>query len=416
MCYRGYKFERLKKMKVRPPPLSTSIPGSFAWKTIRRRKPAIVEEVLANNTLNKEVRGQLRSLQKELLPSGTVRNPFAEYEFDPGMFAAEEIKVWKCELNAYEGHSWLNIPWYFAESFFYLKLLFACGYYQQGSVSCGRDPFAPLKTRELIMDGGGKDIAVRIINQLDNAAGNEALQLLLYYSLWGNRMDLSYRQVANGYREREAAEESELLLIDDSQVLVEILTGLNNLEIVLDNSGSELVSDLLLVSSLLRRRANLKATLHVKKRPFFVSDALKSDVLQTIGFLIGHTDVRVAAEGKYLKQAFKVKRLRLEEHFFWNGPLHFTDLPLEITECFSAADLVIFKGDANYRRLLSDRSWEPFYSMAEITDYFPAPLAVLRTMKSDVVVGLNKVQVESLEADDPEWKINGRRGIIQFVP
>ncbi len=77
---------------------------------------------------------------------------------------------------------------------------------------------------------------------------------------------------------------------------------------------------------------------------------------------------------------------------------------------------MIFKEDANYRRLLSDRSWDPLYSITEITDYFPAPLAVLRTMKSDVIVGLNKGQLVSLEADDPEWRINGRRGIIQFVP
>jgi len=405
-----------KKTNSWPPPISTSIPGSFAWKTMRRRKPAIVKEVLDNNTLAKEAINQLRSLQEDLLLPGTVNDPFAEYQFDPGMFAAEEIEVWRGELNAYAGRSWLDLPWYFAESIFYLQLLFAFGYYHSGSSTFEQDPFAAVKTRELIMEGGGKDIAARIINQLNNTDAEEALQPLLYYSLWGNRMDLSYRQVAAEHREREVARERKLLLIDDSLSLVEILRGVGNLEIVLDNSGSELVCDLLLVSSLLRQRSNLKVTLHAKKRPFYVSDALKSDVLQAVEILIGHMDDRVAAEGKYLKQALKVKSLRLKEHFFWNGPLHFTDLPLEIKEHFSAADLVIFKGDANYRRLLSDRSWDPFYSMAEITDYFPAPLAVLRTMKSDVVVGLNKGQLESLETEDPEWKINGRRGIIQFIP
>ncbi len=405
-----------EKINWRPPCIYTSIPGSFAWETIRRRKPAIVKEVLDNNTLAKAARGQLQSLQEELLLPGTVSNPFAEYEFDPGMFAAEEIEAWQGELNAYAGRSWLDLPWYFAESLFYLKLLFAFGYYRHGSSTFEKDPFAPIKTRELIMDGGGKDMAARVMNQLKNTAAEEALQHLLYYSLWGNRMDLSYRQVADEYREREVARERKLLLIDDSQALAKTLKNAGNMEIVLDNSGSELICDLLLVSSLLRQRSNLKVTLHAKKRPCYVSDALKSDVLQAVEILIGHTDIRVAAEGKNLKQAFEAKSLRLEEHFFWNGPLHFIDLPLEVIEHFSAADLVIFKGDANYRRLLSDRSWDPFCSMAEITDYFPAPLAVLRTMKSDIVVGLNKGQVESLEAEDPEWKINGRRGIIQFVP
>jgi len=279
-----------------PPAISTSIPGSFAWNTMRCRKPAIVKEVLDNNTLDREDRDQLRSLQEELLISGTVSNPFAEYQFDPGMFEAGEIEAWQGELNTYAGRSWLDLPWYFAESLFYFKLLFAFGYYQHGSASCGRDPFAPIKTRELIMDGGGKDIAARIINQLKHTDVEEALQLLLYYSLWGNRMDLSYRQVADEYREREVAQERRFLLIDDSLCLVEILMGVCNVEIVLDNSGSELVCDLLLVSSLLRQRSNLKATLHTKKRPFYVSDALKSDVLQAIEVLIGHTDDGVAAE------------------------------------------------------------------------------------------------------------------------
>lgn len=210
---------------------------------MRRRKPAIVKEVLDNNTLDKEARDKLRSLQEGLLLPGTVSNPFAEYQFDPGMFTAEEIEVWQGELNSYAGRSWLDLPWYFAESLFYLKLLFAFGYYQHGSPACGRDPFVPMKTRELIMDGGGKDIAARIINQLNNTTAEEALQLLLYYSLWGNRIDLSYRQVAAEYREREVAQEREFLLIDDSQALVEILRGVSDLEIVLDNSGSELVCD-----------------------------------------------------------------------------------------------------------------------------------------------------------------------------
>lgn len=44
---------------------------------------------------------------------------------------------------------------------------------------------------------------------------------------------------------------------------------------------------------------------------------------------------------------------------------------------------------------------------------FPAPLVALRTFKSELVVGLAPGQAEREQAADPEWLVNGRRGVIQ---
>ena len=79
----------------------------------------------------------------------------------------------------------------------------------------------------------------------------------------------------------------------------------------------------------------------------------------------------------------------------------------------AAADLVILKGDANYRRLLGDAHWPPTTSFAAVTGYFPAPLVALRTLKAEIIVGLQPGQVERLQAEDPAWLVNGRRGLIQ---
>jgi hypothetical protein len=41
----------------------------------------------------------------------------------------------------------------------------------------------------------------------------------------------------------------------------------------------------------------------------------------------------------------------------------------------------------------------------------------LRTMKSDPVLGLAPGLAEKLDGVDPEWRIDGRRGVLQtYVP
>jgi hypothetical protein len=53
--------------------------------------------------------------------------------------------------------------------------------------------------------------------------------------------------------------------------------------------------------------------------------------------------------------------------------------------------------------------------MEEIAAYFPAPFVTLRTLKGEIMVGLEPGQAEALAAQDPTWLINGKRGIIQLV-
>jgi len=75
---------------------------------------------------------------------------------------------------------------------------------------------------------------------------------------------------------------------------------------------------------------------------------------------------------------------------------------------------VLVKGDANYRRLLSDRHWPAWRSMDELTGYFPAPFAAFRTMKSEIVVDIPAERVAALDRTDPGWRLDGRRGIVRL--
>jgi hypothetical protein len=92
-------------------------------------------------------------------------------------------------------------------------------------------------------------------------------------------------------------------------------------------------------------------------------------------------------------------------------------MPAHLATTFAGASVVLFKGDANYRRVIGDAAWPPATPFAEGCAYFPAPLVCLRTMKSDAVLGLSEGLAERLDAEDRDWRINGKRGVVQvFAP
>ena len=72
-------------------------------------------------------------------------------------------------------------------------------------------------------------------------------------------------------------------------------------------------------------------------------------------------------------------------------------------------------GDVNSRRLLDDRHWPPTTRMEAVTSYFPTSVVALRTLKGEIMVGLAAGQAEQLSAQEPDWLINGKRGVVHYV-
>ena len=62
---------------------------------------------------------------------------------------------------------------------------------------------------------------------------------------------------------------------------------------------------------------------------------------------------------------------------------------------------------------MGDRHWPHTASFQQATAYFPAPLVALRTLKCELALGLRPGQSEQLTALDPQWLVNGTRGIVQ---
>jgi hypothetical protein len=381
-----------------PPLLLTSEPDSFAYNTFKVRIPAIVEETIQLNSFPDGIRNALEELRTEIV-SGHIR---ALRE------ATADQTFWNQVSKPYIGRSWLDVPWYWAETFFYRRVLEATRYFQAGPRG-GFDPYTAKKRTEW-----QPDAAPQTVNDLLDTLPDDAyarFEDLLHASLWGNRTDLSYK-VATQRGSRQ--EESSNLLVDDTQRIWQYLKQgpERRLAIITDNAGTELLFDLALADFLLSERLAGQVVLHLKPQPFFVSDATPADVEAGLKALeAGGAAARKLGHGTRAHLA--EERLQLHSHWLYATCLFYFQLPTDLGHTLGAMDLVILKGDVNYRRLLGDAHWSPTASFESATAYFPTSLLALRTLKAELIVGLREGEAQRLAAQDPEWMVNARRGLIQ---
>ena len=88
-------------------------------------------------------------------------------------------------------------------------------------------------------------------------------------------------------------------------------------------------------------------------------------------------------------------------------------MPQDLSSELALSGLVVFKGDANYRRLLGDKQLPVELPAWKMSDYLPAPSVAIRTLKSELIIGLDQRKADRLDADVPDWKTNGEYGVIQ---
>ena len=91
----------------------------------------------------------------------------------------------------------------------------------------------------------------------------------------------------------------------------------------------------------------------------------------------------------------------------WNMPLAFARL-------LKSQQLVISKGDANYRRLLGDLHWDYASALERVLGYLPCPVLVMRTMKSNVNVGIETRLQQQAALFDAKWDCSGKVDMIQY--
>ncbi|MEV5084413.1 damage-control phosphatase ARMT1 family protein [Streptomyces sp. NPDC056159] len=375
-------------------------PGSFPHSVLAERHPAIVRQVRDAFPYGPEQHRALDALLESC----------AEGVIDDLPAAAPDRDRWQAwGLGRYAGHSWFDVPWLWSESYFYRRLLEAVGYFGPGPWQ-GIDPFRPSKLAEL--DSRETDEELAALDELEGKPAAERADALLHGSLWGNRADLGFRLSAGG---AEAGPPVPALVADDRAALWSLLppSGTGTLCLVADNAGRELVPDLLLVAHLLAQGRVRRAVLHVKPYPYYVSDATTADVVDAVRRLTAAPGA-AAQYGRHLWSAMADGRLTVRAHPFSCAPLPYGAMPADLREEFAAATLTVCKGDLNYRRLVGDRLWPPTTPFADTTGYFPGPLAALRTLKSDVITGLDADTEAALDAAEGErWRVAGTHALIQ---
>jgi uncharacterized protein with ATP-grasp and redox domains len=378
--------------------IRSSDPRSFAYGVLTRRHPDLIEEVRRRLPYPPGVQKNLDLLAE------TLHGDVPELVTD-----ARDREAWEGWSRPYVGRPWIDAPFLWAESYFYRLLLEATGYFGDAPWA-GVDPFKPQKDAELSGPDGTRDL--RSLESILRAPEEAGLHSALIASLWGNRADLGFRISSPTAADSDQVDD---LVADQSAEVWTFLAGRppGNIDVIADNAGRELLADLVLIDRLLGAERASAITLHLKPHPYYVSDATAHDLLSVLHHMAGGSTTSAAEIAARIKTSISNGRLEVQTHPFWCSPLTFHLMPRDLRERLIGSDLVIVKGDLNYRRLVGDRHWAPTIEFAALTDYLRVPVVALRTLKSDLAIGISAERLSRLDAHMPGWRTDGTHAMIQ---
>lgn len=244
-----------------------------------------------------------------------------------------------------------------------------------------------------------KDLASQLerdVNSTKDSEESDEAERILFTEiceicLWGNATDLSLLtsltyediQKLQGADARKKAEKN--ILVNDLPAAYKALKEaqkagkrVRRVDIVLDNAGFELFVDLVLAGYLLAAGLATHITLHPKALPWFVSDVIPEDFAALLSALANpqgffstpdeHSDQvpeplskKEESDLSFLFQhwaGFHAEgQLLLRPNLFWTSAHSYWHLPQvepRLYEDLKDSELVIFKGDLNYRKLTAD--------------------------------------------------------------
>ena len=270
------------------------------------------------------------------------------------------------------------------------------------------DYFQKKKKADFILQSTDFDIMETITN---SSFTKDSLIKYLLYSMKGNSHDLSqneelYKEDKNKY----------ISVCDDTLKIFSFLSQKEKFEkciIIPDNSAVEFFADICLAMFLLSTNKFEKIVFKMNDRPKFVSDVTRQDYTMLKEFL---KQDRLAS---YLFDSYeKSGRLQFEYINSYTQIPYVRDFPEAEILDLKSADLLIVKGDLNYRRFLLD-AFCPFTT--PLKNLLPKQLLdqkiiFLRMIKSSLVAGLTQEQSNwaNDEINNPEKTKKDEDGLNSF--
>lgn len=231
------------------------------------------------------------------------------------------------------------------------------------------------------------------------------------------------------------------LLVDDCKKFWDDYckdVGGKTVNIIVDNFGIELLSDLVL-GYYLKKKGAAKIVYHVKHIPMFVSDVVVDDhivMLDRIKSLIESSKAKPKEVQADLEALSSLRKMvddgcfEFKANYLWNMPFTFSEIVTssvktaksgtlklieEVTSVFTGDDLLIVKGDLNYRRLVEDKLWNPRRKTLGRIRYVKCPMLVIRSYKSSVVMDCSRSDIVAMNKKfGSEWKTEGRVGAVLY--
>ncbi|THH08351.1 hypothetical protein EW145_g2761 [Phellinidium pouzarii] len=367
-----------------------------------------------------------------------------------------DIPLWNKEIAKYfQGKNFINSPWLFAEAYKYRRLhecFSSSKYWKDYDVFFRQKCDTFSRSSEAVFELSTRFVEpwkyAEIHGDLASAQNILEAERLMFLELtqvclWGNSTDLSLlinlteediKKLQSTGGEHLAATEKNILgnhLPRLWETVKELRTKTGGrIDFVLDNAGFELYCDCVFADYLIQSGLAKTIHFHGKRFAWFVSDVTRKDWDWLLNTMVYGELFKDASEvdreslrklGLRWKQYEREGKWVYEQHPFWCSGYTFWDMITEAPDLFlhlSRSDLVFFKGDLNHRKLTYDcaaPASTPFdEAIGPMASAPGAPtICSLRTIKSDVVVGLESNEIaEKLDNEDPGWKISGKYAVV----
>ncbi|KAJ3781064.1 DUF89 domain-containing protein [Lentinula aff. detonsa] len=358
--------------------------------------------------------------------------------------------------------TWFKAPWLYAECYLYRLLR---SYFVQTTHWKDYDPFHAQKLDVFAKSGASIYGIAKIMHELESEKGaleSDPSKLKVFFQemiqmcLWGNATDLSLlthmslvdiEKLQSVGKEMQAARKEFIMRDDQDKVVFQYVCDDHPLD---------------------QRSSSIPPFTSPKLIPWFVSDVTPPDFNETIACLLRPTSLFTTSSSsssllpspeqqQHLRKLAERLRQYVSEGVFamsvpggtglgggltttapttatattsnmvmtttaatthslaefWTAPVPYWDIETydrELWEFLRGSDLVVFKGDLNYRKLTGDIKWPSWTSFEEALGPLAGsfPLLSLRTNKADVAVGLDKEVLAQIEEKDANWRVNGK--------